>query len=58
MSKIETASAAERYAAIKLIEGLFHEGEIPAHMFQNILKEYGKGLDKSSFKGYEAKGKA
>ena len=37
------------FAALKLIEQLYKDGEIPAFMFRNILKEYADVVDLSRF---------
>ena len=37
------------FAALKLIEQLYKDGEIPAYMFRNILKEYADVVDLSRF---------
>ena len=37
------------FAALKLIEQLYKDGEIPATMFRNILKEYADIVDLSKF---------
>ena len=37
------------FAALKLIEQLYKDGEIPAYMFRNILNEYGNVVDLSRF---------
>lgn len=40
------ATRQEIHAALKLIELLFLNGEIPKHVYRNICSEYyGKGLD-------------
>ncbi len=41
-----SATKREIHAALKLIELLYLQGEIPKHVFRNIFREYyGKGLD-------------
>lgn len=41
-----SATKQEIHAALKLIELLFINGEIPQHVYRNICSEYcGKGLD-------------
>ena len=37
------------FAALKLTEQLYRDGEIPAYMFRNILKEYADIVDLSRF---------
>jgi hypothetical protein len=44
-----TYSPDHYFAALKLIEQLYRDGEIPAYMFRNILKEYADVVDLSRF---------
>ena len=44
-----TYSPDHYFAALKLIEQLYRDGEIPAYMFRNILKEYAEVVDLSRF---------
>ena len=44
-----TYSPDHYFAALKLIEQLYQDGEIPAYMFRNILKEYADIVDLSRF---------
>ena len=44
-----TYSPDHYFAALKLIEQLYKDGEIPAFVFRNILKEYADVLDLSRF---------
>ena len=37
------------FAALKLIEQLYKDGEIPAYMFRNILNDYASVVDLSKF---------
>ena len=37
------------FAALKLIEQLHRDGEIPAYMFRNILNEYADMVDLAKF---------
>lgn len=37
------------FAALKLIEQLYKDGELPVHIFRNILKEYADVVDLSKF---------
>ncbi len=37
------------FAALKLIEQLYKDGQIQAHIFRNILKEYADQVDISKF---------
>ena len=56
MSKMNTAYTAEHYfAALKLIEQLHKDGDIPAYMFRNILKDYADIVDLSKFTILEEK---
>ena len=41
------------FAALKLIEQLYHDGQISARMFQNILNDYADIVDLSKFVIYE-----
>lgn len=41
------------FAALKLIEQLYHDGLISARMFQNILNDYADIVDLSQFVIYE-----
>ena len=47
--KTSTYSPAHYFAALKLIEQLFKDGQIPAFMFRNILNEYAGIVDLSQF---------
>ena len=44
-----TYSPDHYFAALKLIEQLYKDGEIPAYMFRKILKEYADVVDLSRF---------
>ena len=44
-----TYSPDHYFAALKLIEELYMDGEIPAYMFRNILKEYADIVDLARF---------
>lgn len=37
------------YAALKLIELLYKDGKIKAHVWRNILREYGGVVDPAQF---------
>lgn len=37
------------FAALKLIEQLYKDGQIPKFMFQNILNDYAELVDLSAF---------
>ena len=41
------------FAALKLIEQLYHDGLISGNMFQNILNDYADIVDLSQFVIYE-----
>ena len=47
--KTSTYSPAHYFAALKLIEQLYKDGQIPAYMFRNILNEYADIVDLSQF---------
>ena len=50
MSKMKAGYTPDHYfAALKLIEQLYKDGEIPAAMFRNILNEYADIVDLSKF---------
>ena len=50
MSKMKAEYTPNHYfAALKLIEQLYKDGEIPAVMFRNILKEHMDVVDLSKF---------
>lgn len=54
--KMNAEYTAEHYfAALKLIEQLYKDGEIPAYMFRNILKDYADVVDLSKFAIFEEK---
>ena len=44
-----TYSPAHYFAALKLIEQLYKDGQIPAFMYHNILNEYADVVDLSKF---------
>ena len=50
MGKMKSKESPARcFAALKLIEQLYRDGLIPAHMFQNILNEYADVVDAAAF---------
>ena len=56
MNTMNTEFTADHYfAALKLIEQLYKDGEIPAYMFRNILKDYADVVDFSQFTIFEEK---
>lgn len=56
MSKMNTEYTSDHYfAALKLIEQLHKDGDIPAYMFRNILKDYADIVDLSKFTILEEK---
>ena len=59
VSKAGTALKPDHYfAALKLIEQLYKDGEIPAFMFRNILNDYADTVDLSKFAIYNEKEEA
>ena len=52
MSKI-TGNQATLFGALKLIEQLYLDSEVPGYIFRNILKEYGNDIEIACFKCYE-----
>ena len=40
------------FGALKLIEQLYLDGQIPGYIFRNILKEYGNDIEITCFKCY------
>lgn len=40
------------FGAIKLIEQLYLDGQIPGYIFRNILKEHGNEIEVACFKSY------
>ena len=56
MSKMNTEYTSDHYfAALKLLEQLHKDGQIPAYMFHNILKDYADVVDLSKFAVFEEK---
>ena len=54
MNKMNMEYTADHYfAALKLIEQLYKNGEIPAYMFRNILNEYTDVVDLAQFTAIE-----
>ena len=50
MSKMNTEYTSVHYfAALKLIEQLYKDGQIPEYMFRNILNEYADVVDLAKF---------
>ena len=47
--KTNNYSPAHYFAALKLIEQLYKDGQIPAFMYRNILNEYADVVDLSKF---------
>ncbi len=43
------------FAALKLIEQLYKDGQIPKFMFHNILNDYAELVDLSAFVEYDEK---
>ena len=48
-AKTSTYTPAHYFAALKLIEQLYKDGQIPAFMYRNILNEYADVVDLSKF---------
>lgn len=56
MSIMNTEYTSDHYfAALKLIEQLYKDREIPAYMFRNILNDYADVVDLSQFTIIEEK---
>lgn len=56
MSKMKAGYTPDHYfAALKLIEQLYKNGEIPVAMFRNIINEYADIVDLSKFTILEEK---
>ena len=56
MSKMNTEYTSDHYfAALKLLEQLHKDGQIPAHMFRNMLNDYADVVDLSKFTVNEEK---
>ena len=49
MDKMVSGNKSKIFAALKLIEQLYKDNEIPDYMFRNILIEYANGSDIPSF---------
>ena len=56
MDKITSTDKSKIFAALKLIEQLYKDNEIPDYMFRNILIEYADGSDIPSFQIDSEKG--
>ena len=56
MSKMNTEYTSDHYfAALKLLEQLHKDGQIPAYMFRNMLNDYADVVDLSKFTVIEEK---
>ena len=56
MSKMKTEYTPNHYfAALKLLEQLHKDGQIPAYMFRNMLNDYADVVDLSKFTVIEEK---
>ena len=53
MSKINTDKESNIFGALKLIEQLYLDGEIPGHVFRNILQEYKDDICVADFTCYK-----
>jgi len=52
MSKINNVSKGVVFGALKLLEQLYLEGNLPGYIFRNALKEYSDIVNISDFKCY------
>lgn len=57
MSKILTDERGMTFAALKLIEQLYKDNQIPDFMFRNILRQYAGKEDMKFFACYQTKTK-
>ena len=56
VKKMDASLTPDHYfAALKLIEQLHKDGQIPAYMFRNILNDYADMVDLSKFTIFEEK---
>ena len=56
MSKMNTEYTSDHYfAALKLLEQLHKDGQIPAYMFRNMLNDYADVVDLSKYTVIEEK---
>ena len=56
MGKMNTEYTSDHYfAALKLLEQLHKDGQIPAYMFRNMLNDYADVVDLSKFTVIEEK---
>ena len=56
MSKMNAEYTSDHYfAALKLLEQLHKDGQIPAYMFRNMLNDYADVVDLSKFTVIEEK---
>ena len=56
MSKMNAEYSSDHYfAALKLLEQLHKDGQIPAYMFRNMLNDYADVVDLSKFTVIEEK---
>ena len=53
MSKMTHAEGVNVFGALKLIEQLYLDGEIPGHVFRNIIKEHGDSFLVTDFNCYK-----
>lgn len=53
MSKINADKESNLFGALKLIEQLYLDGEIPGHVFRNILQEYKDDICVADFTCYK-----
>lgn len=57
MNKIKVDNENNIFGALKLIEQLYLDGEIPGYIFRNILKDYRDKINISDFICYKAEPK-
>ena len=55
MGKIKKANKSNVFGALKLIEQLYLDNQIPGLVFRNIIKEYSDVVSVTSFNCYKEK---
>lgn len=55
MNKLIADKESNVFSALKLIEQLYLDGEIPSYVFRNILREHQDKINVSDFVGYKKK---
>ena len=53
MSKIVDVERGNVFGALKLIEQLYMDSEIPGYIFRNIIKEHGSSFSVTNFNCYK-----